>query len=423
MVDPMSLVPVADTPGLWVNPDWQEGLAGTFAVVIGVSHYPHLDGGGAAADDLGLRWIREARTLGQLTVSATTAWRFFCWLKDAYRYPSAPLARCWLLVAPTAQETALEPRLLQHAADPTLAACDAALRSWSASMRRLPAAAQHDSRALLFFSGHGLQVHHDQHLLLPSDYLGGEQPNWDDALSTSNLVAGLDSVEIPDRLYFIDACRNDFPEIRTKRPHGRSILTEDEAAASYPDTRLSAILYATAASLQAWSPVDPSEGPSLFGQAVLEGLAGRPDIELTESDGGFAVALGKLHGFARERVAQILKAHRATVFQRVTLGGPVAHGEVTITEIPRAMLAAIRPDTSLDLAPVTRGDSHPMVARSAGRRGMALQDLLADALTVSRELPPGLGVTIPEISVDGSISQDRDLGRRHYRVIRQSAHH
>ncbi len=69
MVDPMSLAPIADTPGLWVNPDWQEGHAGTFAIVIGVSHSPHLNG--AAADDLGLRFclleLVEQRGIEPLT--------------------------------------------------------------------------------------------------------------------------------------------------------------------------------------------------------------------------------------------------------------------------------------------------------------------------------------------------------------------
>ncbi|EGV28446.1 hypothetical protein ThidrDRAFT_3742 [Thiorhodococcus drewsii AZ1] len=400
----MSLQPVAGTPGLWTDPDWSPGRAGTFAVVIGVSHYPHLERGGQEADDLGEPWIREARRLGQLTVSATTAWRFFRWLRDDYRFPDAPLAQCWLLLAPTPLELAREPSLVEHVAEPTLAACERALRSWSATLRRLPVAAQHASRALLFFSGHGLQVHHEKQLLLPADYLGGELPHWDDALSTSNLVAGLDAVEIPDRLFLIDACRNDFQAIRAKRPQGRSILTEDETAASYADTRLSAILYATAAAQQAWSPVDPSEGPSLFGQAVLEGLAGRPDIELTATGGGYGVQLGKLHGFAMERVAQILQQHGASVRQPVTLGGPVAHGQVTLTEIPGSALAAVRPGL-LTPAVISRRPVEGLnlsLMRSASERGTALADLLARRLTVSRSLPPDVAVPPRAGGLDGA---------------------
>ncbi len=332
---PMSLQPVDDTPGLWADPHWRPGHPGTFALVIGVSRYPHLDGGGAEADDLGQGWVREARQLGQLTVSATTAWRFFSWLADGYRFRSAPIARCWLLLAPTPLEQAREPALRRHAAEPTLANVEQALLSWAATLRRLPAAAQHGSRALFFFSGHGLQVHSQNQLLLPMDYLGGELPNWDNALSTFNLLAGLDAVEVPDRLYFVDACRNDFPAIRAKRPRGRSILPEDETAASYPATRVSAMLHATAASLQAWSPVDPSEGLSLFGQALLAGLAGQPDIELTERDGYYAVELAKLQGFAKERVAQILKPSERAVSQEVEFSAArLIDAKTPVTEIP-----------------------------------------------------------------------------------------
>lgn len=49
-------------------------------------------GGGAEADDQGQDWIREARRLGQLPVSPTTAWRCGRWLADGYRFGTAPLA-------------------------------------------------------------------------------------------------------------------------------------------------------------------------------------------------------------------------------------------------------------------------------------------------------------------------------------------
>lgn len=173
----MSLQPQVDQPGLWTNPGWQEGTPGTFAVVIGVSRYPHLDQGPTPAQDLGQPWIREARRLGQLQVSAHTAHRFFSWLSEGYRYPDAPLAKCWLLLAPTDEEIQQVPDIARHAEQPTLSVCTQALVQWYTSMRALPKPAQHRSRALFFFSGHGLQVIHDKQLLLPSDYLGGDLPS------------------------------------------------------------------------------------------------------------------------------------------------------------------------------------------------------------------------------------------------------
>jgi hypothetical protein len=72
MEDAMRLTPSDAEPGLWVNPNWQEGTPGMFAVVIGVSHYPHLADGEVPAP--------ETFGLGQLRVSALTAFEVFRWL-------------------------------------------------------------------------------------------------------------------------------------------------------------------------------------------------------------------------------------------------------------------------------------------------------------------------------------------------------
>ena len=65
----MSLEARTTEPGLWVNPAWQAGTPGTFAVIIGVSAYPHLVGGEAE--------VSETFGLGQLRVSALTAYEVF----------------------------------------------------------------------------------------------------------------------------------------------------------------------------------------------------------------------------------------------------------------------------------------------------------------------------------------------------------
>ena len=102
-------------PGLWVNSDWQEGTPGTFAVLIGSSDYPHLAEVDAPAP--------EIFGLGQLKVSALTAFAVFRWLTEPYWVEACPLARCWLLLAPTAEELAYEPRLAEHLTAPTFANC------------------------------------------------------------------------------------------------------------------------------------------------------------------------------------------------------------------------------------------------------------------------------------------------------------
>src|SRR5437660_9120520 len=103
----MSLSPDPNSPGLWMNPQWSDKTPGTFAVVIGVSAYDYLAGGSGPT-------APTTYNLGQLTVSALTAFRFFEWLQNAYSVAGCPLARCWLLVSPTREEQAIAPGLGNH---------------------------------------------------------------------------------------------------------------------------------------------------------------------------------------------------------------------------------------------------------------------------------------------------------------------
>jgi hypothetical protein len=81
----MNLVPDPKQQGLWVDPGWTLADPGTIAVVVGVSRYPHLaDGDHPAANTYGL---------GQLHVSALTAFRFFEWLRDKYLHSTGTPSR------------------------------------------------------------------------------------------------------------------------------------------------------------------------------------------------------------------------------------------------------------------------------------------------------------------------------------------
>lgn len=151
----MTLVPDSVIPGLWLNPKWKEGDPGTFAVIVGVSKYEHLDGSDACYG------------LDQLSVSAQTAYNFFCWLRDHYRYSACPLARSFLLLSPTQEETALQPEIAANGVTPTFANCEKAIESWYEMMRQLGKEAAEQSRSIFFFSGHGLEIIEDQQILLP----------------------------------------------------------------------------------------------------------------------------------------------------------------------------------------------------------------------------------------------------------------
>ena len=47
----MALEIVAGTPGLWRDPEWKPGTPGMYALVVGASAYPHLNGGTKPAPD------------------------------------------------------------------------------------------------------------------------------------------------------------------------------------------------------------------------------------------------------------------------------------------------------------------------------------------------------------------------------------
>src|SRR4051812_707241 len=84
------------SPGYFIDAALSDS-PGTFAVIIGVSAYPHLD------DGKGPR-AQPTYGLGQLAVSALTGQRFFEWIQRHYEFDEAPLAQCWILASPTALE-------------------------------------------------------------------------------------------------------------------------------------------------------------------------------------------------------------------------------------------------------------------------------------------------------------------------------
>lgn len=325
----MGLSAVENTPGLWVGDQWQVGTPGLFAVVIGVSVYDHLNGGAAP--------VPETYRLGQLSVSALTAYRVFEWLRDDYKLEGCPIANVWLLLAPTDQEKAFEPALVKHALAPTIDNCEYAVGRWQAVMQTLPQAVAEKSRAFFFFSGHGLEVHQNRQILLPADYLKPPASNVNNALSTENLVNGLASLRVPRQFFFLDACRNDNQELRNKRVEGRRVLNEEVAALVNPDI-IAPILYATASGQQAFQQPDPTQGLSLFGTALLDGLSGKPDIELKPLNGGWSVNVYPLQGYVKSRIVKLLEEAQERVRQPVKLGGVTDNEAITLAPPPKKVV-------------------------------------------------------------------------------------
>lgn len=326
------LLPVNSTPGLWQSDQWSPGQPGLFAVVIGVSSYDHLDGGTAP--------VPVTYGLGQLEVSAITAYRFLRWLADKYKRNGAPLAQCWTLLAPTAKEIKLESALGDHALKPTMANCETAIGQWFASMNSLPLKAAQASRSVFLFSGHGLEILEDKQLLLPADYLSPPLSSVNNAVSTLNLARGLKALQVPRHFFFLDACRNDHDNLGNfSSLDGKWILNELKNSLNNPDC-LVPLFYASAAGRQAYQPQDPAK-ETLFGRALLEGLCAQglqPDC----ASGVCVVDLNRLEPFVRDRIVTIMRDdYKATSFQRVRLRGD--HVADPVTEVPAPILPVAPP--------------------------------------------------------------------------------
>jgi hypothetical protein len=329
----------ANEPGLWVDPSWRIGQPATFAVVIGVSSYAHLPGGAAPIPDA------SSYDLKQLYVSALTAYRFFDWLRESYRYTAAPLARCWLLLSPTNAERAEEPKLTQHFRYADFDGCDRALNDWAKTMREhggrgSRAAAM--SRAIFFFSGHGLEQHEEAQILCPADFLKNSSPQR--AISTANLKEALRTVPVRDQMLLFDACRNNAEKLQSLiGMKGWEILTVDQKYL-YRDRNFIRAT-ATGPGDQAWQPRSPKEsgGLTIFGQALLEGLEARPldpparSLQPDCAEAPCCVRVAPLETFLRTRIPRLLKA-AADRHGEAVASQPVRFlrecEEIAITEVP-----------------------------------------------------------------------------------------
>lgn len=392
----MALQRSTTDPSLWEDPGAGAG-PGTYAVVIGVSRYHHLPVPDAPPPQPAPP--SGAYGLGQLNVSALTAYRFFIWMRDRYRYDSAPLARCWVLLSPTPEEVAQEPELAGYPAA-TLAECQRALEQWIVSMQGLHPEFLEASRAMFFFSGHGINSG-DRQLLLPADWLRPPLFNVNAALTAQNVMGGLRSLPLPEEILFLDACRNRPVQLSGMQLTGTPVLPEVPQSSADP-SRVSPLMWASAAGTEAWQPSTPAEGLSLFGTALLEGLDGRVPGDPECVHGSGHIGLYGLGQFVNRRVSQLLRKHGSTVARPIRIG---ESSDVCIT-LPAAPSAA-------GVAPASPPSADPGTRRMRGAGGIARQD---DEAAPAAEDPgrwfalPGAGIRPRE---HGASDLHRFFGSEH----------
>ncbi|MEQ9077155.1 MAG: caspase family protein [Sandaracinaceae bacterium] len=269
----MTLV-LEEEDGLWNNPGREAGEPGLFAVIIGISEYPHLAGGVDPAV--------KTYGFGQAPASALTAFRFFEWLRDEYR-GGPPIATVRLFLAPTALEKPLLSfgvgERAQGAAGygpATFAVLKKGLRTWKKEMESLSAVSAQSSGSLLFFSGHGLELLF-RPVLVPSDWPTEKQQ----LISVEDVVQRMSTLGVPDHLILSDACRVAVPGLSVQPDAVFESLDEDDV----PNRDFKAnVFFASMTGWQAWAPADPNDGPSVFGRALLDGLRGCAPIRLRQVD-------------------------------------------------------------------------------------------------------------------------------------------
>jgi hypothetical protein len=235
-----------------------------------------------------------------------------------------------LLLSATGKEVAEEPALV-GAAEPTIANLESAIGGWYGAMKALPRPAAQQSRAVLFFSGHGVEVLTNRQLLLPSDYLRPPVENLNDAVSTAFTVAGLSGLAVPQVVFFLDACRNDVPRLRNQDVEGRKLLPIPVAAETNPD-QVSLLYYAAASGQQTWQPFEVKDRASVFGRALFDGLVASPGVELRCGEESCSIDAFPLHAYLKQRVAAILSDYQSQEKARVRLGGTV--DDLPLTTVP-----------------------------------------------------------------------------------------
>ena len=233
----------------------------THAIVIGVSHYPHLNGGGGR-----LSPAREG--MGQLSSPTVSARAFATWLIAELRDPNKPLATVSLLLSERRRKPFRNPRTGKDflAERATMATVSKAIAEWKAVVDRNP-----EHRLLFYFCGHGIAQGADVALLM-SDF--GADPN-DALLGALDFVrfrSGMDACAARQQVYFVDACRASSDTLLAQLGRaGQPVIAPNPHAPRPPQPSQQPIFYSTLAGADAFGRAGQ---PSIFTDALLRSLLG-----------------------------------------------------------------------------------------------------------------------------------------------------
>jgi Caspase domain len=176
------------------------GAAGAHALIIGISAYPNLTPSGGPTTP-------EAFGMHSLSSTALAAYRVYEWLSASTTRLAVPLSTIRLLLLPSAEEIAAEPRLAAFNTPWSLDEVLQAATGWRADARR-----HEKGLTLFYFAGHGVQRTQDDTVLLMPAFGSGIGGTLRHAIDTATLCAGMAPTPSKPRIaqtqiYFIDACR------------------------------------------------------------------------------------------------------------------------------------------------------------------------------------------------------------------------
>lgn len=288
----------------------------THALVIGVSHYRHFDGG-AKPTARGESW-----GMGQLTSAAASAAEVAAWLsdpEDGYHNPDAPLQTLRVLVSPQKRE-----RLPKRIAD---AVKGPAFRATRDNVERALTEFKEDCESnvdnvgFVYIVGHGVQLSKHDAIVLLED-LGDPKhaTTLKGAIDAVGCHRGMDhSATASTQFWFVDACRQR-PEVAEEFETMTGALTLDEL----PGQAASSPLFLASATREA-AFARPGKR-TLFCEGLLEALRGHAAIGPDHRCPDWHVSTLSLNEKLTEIVARLAAAEGKK--QTVVPRGSQAHAVV-----------------------------------------------------------------------------------------------
>jgi len=262
----------------------------THALIIGVSRYPHLPGGGEAVGP-------EPMGMKQLTAAARSAHAFAEWLVQNQGNLGQPLGDVWLLLSPSPNEVN---EVATDVPAPTHDTVRAALLAWRAACDASP-----DNVGVVFVAGHGIQDAQDAGKILLADFNAPGFDTFHGTLDVARCRRAMNRANTANtQFWFVDACRVRPSEVdRFEEIQGSVAL----AIPNGPTATTSVVFSSTAHDTLAYAiPNDHT----LFWTALRDCLGGRAAREIMGERGWFVTVHGLAHALV-EAVDQLARQYGA----------------------------------------------------------------------------------------------------------------